>query len=211
MNVADMAATRGATARRFAQGAFKTRLVDVADDFAYEVAAAHCAVAVHRDDRMAGATGPPQARMVLIVDRKERIDIGEAAQFFGVVIIRSPFVGVDPQINARRQFAPQRFDLFRVLFQADDAYAEAHACTNARRNPGRPSRRPDNNKPGRPPWALARPETFASKPAYSPIRVTVLGQLGNKPAASRLQLSDRAVPGLSAGVRRAGKGKALRA
>src|SRR5215510_13015295 len=129
MNVADVAATRGVAARRFAQGVFKSRLVDVADDFAYEMAAAHRAVAVHRDDRMAAATGPPQARMVLIVDRKERIDISEAAQFYGVVIIRSPFVGVDPQINARRQFAPQGFDLFRMLFQADGAYAESHAAT----------------------------------------------------------------------------------
>src|SRR5215510_12759908 len=129
MNVADVAATRGIAARRFAQGAFKSRLVDVADDFTYEMATAHRAVAVHRDDRMAAATGPPQARMVLIVDRKERIDIGEAAQFFGVVVIRSPFVGVDPQINARRQLAPQGFDLFRVLFQADGAYAESHAAT----------------------------------------------------------------------------------
>jgi hypothetical protein len=129
MNVADVTATRGVAARRFAQGALKSRLVDVADDFAYEMAAAHRAVAVHRNDRMAAATGPPQAGVVLIVDGKERIDLGVAAQFPGVVVIRSPFVGVDPQINARRQFAPKGFDLFRVLFQADDADAEAHAAT----------------------------------------------------------------------------------
>src|SRR5262245_21224360 len=111
MNVADVAAARGVAAKRFAQDVFKTRLVDVTDDFAYEMAAAHRAIAAHRDDRMAAATGPPQARMVLIIDRKERIDLGEAAQFFGVLVIRTPFVGVDPQINARRQLAPQGFDL----------------------------------------------------------------------------------------------------
>src|SRR5215471_16575 len=129
MNITDVATAGAVDARRFTQDVFKPRLVDVADDFAYEMAAAHRAVAVHRDDRMAAATGPPQARMVLIVDREERIDLGEAAQFSGVVIIRSPFVGVDPQINARRQFAPQGLDLFRVLFQTDDADAEARAAT----------------------------------------------------------------------------------
>src|SRR5262245_47772365 len=111
MNVAYVTTTRGHDAWRVAEGFFKSRLVDIADGFADEMAAADHAVAIHRDDRMAAATCPSQARMVLIVDRKERIDHGEAAQFFGVVIIRSPFVSVDPQVNARRQFASQRFDL----------------------------------------------------------------------------------------------------
>src|SRR5262245_8552304 len=127
MNVADVAAAGAADARRVAQGAFKSRFVDVADDFAYEMAAAHRAVAVHRNDGMAAATGPPQARVVLIVDWKERIDLGEAAQFFGVVVIRDSFVGVDPQINIRRQLTAQGFDLFGMMFQTDDAGAESHA------------------------------------------------------------------------------------
>src|SRR5215468_1326855 len=77
---------------------------------------------------MAASTGSSQARMVLIIDWKERIDLGEASQFSGVVVIRSPFVGVDPEINARRQFASQGFDLFGVLLQTDDAGAESHAA-----------------------------------------------------------------------------------
>src|SRR5262245_43764032 len=129
MNVADVAAAGAADARRVAQGAFKSRLVDVADDFAYEMAAAHRAVAVHRNDGKAAATGSPQARVVLIVDWKERIDLGEAAQFFGVVVIRNSFVGVDPQINMRRQLAPEGFDLFCMLLQTDDSDAESHAST----------------------------------------------------------------------------------
>jgi len=67
--------------------------------------------------------------MANVVDRKQWIDLREALDIIVAVISGFVLVRVDPQINVRRQFTAQRVDGVRVLLQADDADAVAHAVS----------------------------------------------------------------------------------
>lgn len=127
MDVADVATAGFIGAVTGFEGVGPVHFVDIADGLVDEVAAAHGAVAIDRDDVFAGVAILAEAGVAAHVNGEERIDGGVSGLEVKGVVIGDAFVGVDPDVNFVGEGGAEGFDGLLVFAEADGTDAEARA------------------------------------------------------------------------------------
>ena len=105
MDITDVAATRGRRTGPIFQAGAEVRIVNVADDFGDEVAAADVARPIYGEHRFTCGTGSSSARVGVEIPMKVGVNLKQSSNFVWLVIAGNSFEGVDPNIYRRTKLA----------------------------------------------------------------------------------------------------------